>query len=64
MFTTKSTKKQEVVKDREKERNREGGALKMPLTKEFKETVMLRAKQDPDFRKELIVEENVSFVIS
>ena len=28
----------------------------MPLTREFKKTVMSRAKQDSDFRKELIVE--------
>jgi len=28
----------------------------MPLTREFKETVMLRAQQDPIFRQELIVE--------
>jgi hypothetical protein len=28
----------------------------MPLTREFKETVMARAKQDPDFRQSLIVE--------
>jgi hypothetical protein len=28
----------------------------MPLIREFKETVMLRAKQDPDFRQELIFE--------
>ena len=34
----------------------------MPLTKEFKETVMLRAKQDPDFRKELIVEATNAFL--
>ena len=34
----------------------------MPLTREFKETVMLRAKQDPDFRKELIVEATNAFL--
>jgi len=28
----------------------------MPLTREFKETIMLRVKQDPDFRQSLIVE--------
>jgi hypothetical protein len=28
----------------------------MPLTREFKETVMSRAKKDSDFRKELIIE--------
>jgi hypothetical protein len=31
----------------------------MPLTRKFKETVMLRAKQDPDFRRELINEFNL-----
>ena len=34
----------------------------MPLTREFKETVMLRAKQDPDFRQELIVEATNAFL--
>ena len=34
----------------------------MPLTKEFKETVMLRAKQDPNFRKELIVKATNTFL--
>jgi hypothetical protein len=28
----------------------------MPLTREFKETIMLRVKKDPDFRQSLIVE--------
>jgi hypothetical protein len=47
---------------RGKERNTERGALTMPLTREFKETVMRRAKQDPDFRKELIVEASNAFL--
>ena len=34
----------------------------MPLTREFKETVMLRAKQDPKFRQELIVEATNAFL--
>jgi hypothetical protein len=34
----------------------------MPLTREFKETVMLRAKKDPDFRQELIVEATNAFL--
>ena len=34
----------------------------MPLTREFKETVMLRAKQDADFRQELIVEAANAFL--
>jgi DNA-binding phage protein len=34
----------------------------MPLTREFKETVMLRAKQDPDFRQELLVEATNAFL--
>jgi hypothetical protein len=28
----------------------------MPLTREFKETIMQRVKQDPDFRQSLILE--------
>ena len=34
----------------------------MALTREFKETVMLRAKQDPAFRQELIVEATNAFL--
>lgn len=34
----------------------------MPLTREFKETVMQRAKKDPDFRQELIVEATNAFL--
>lgn len=34
----------------------------MPLTREFKETVMLRAQQDPAFRQELIVESTNAFL--
>jgi DNA-binding phage protein len=34
----------------------------MPLAREFKETVMLRAKEDPDFRQELIVEATNAFL--
>jgi hypothetical protein len=34
----------------------------MPLTREFKETVMLRAKKDSDFRQELIVEATNAFL--
>lgn len=34
----------------------------MALTREFKETVMQRAKQDPDFRQELIVEATNAFL--
>lgn len=34
----------------------------MPLTREFKETVMARAKQDPDFRQSLIVEATNAFL--
>jgi hypothetical protein len=34
----------------------------MPLTRKFRETVMLRAKQDPDFRQELIVEATNAFL--
>ena len=36
----------------------------MALTCEFKETVMLRAKQDPTFRQELIVEATNAFLDS
>jgi hypothetical protein len=45
-----------------KKRNIERRAFKMPLTRKFKETVMLRAKQDPDFRQELIVEATNAFL--
>lgn len=31
----------------------------MPLTRKFKETVMLGAKQDPDFRRKFINEFNM-----
>ena len=34
----------------------------MPLTREFKETVMLRVKQDPNFRQEMIVEATNAFL--
>jgi hypothetical protein len=34
----------------------------MPLTRDFKETVMLRAKQDPAFRQGLIVEATNAFL--
>ena len=34
----------------------------MALAREFKETVMLRAKQDPTFRQELIVEATNAFL--
>ena len=34
----------------------------MALTREFKDTVMLRAKQDPTFRQELIVEATNAFL--
>ena len=34
----------------------------MALTREFKEPVMLRAKQDPAFRQELIVEATNAFL--
>ena len=34
----------------------------MALTREFKDTVMLRAKQDPTFRQELIVEATNTFL--
>jgi len=34
----------------------------MPLNRKFKETVMLGAKQDPDFRQELIVEATNAFL--
>jgi hypothetical protein len=34
----------------------------MPLTREFKETVMLRVKQDPNLRQEMIVEATNAFL--
>ena len=34
----------------------------MPLTRDFKETVMARAKSDQDFRSELIVEATNAFL--
>jgi len=34
----------------------------MPLTRDFKETVMIRAKQDPVFRQSLIVEATNAFL--
>jgi DNA-binding phage protein len=34
----------------------------MPLTRDFRETVMARAKADPDFRSELIIEATNSFL--
>lgn len=34
----------------------------MPLTRKFKETVMRRAKQDPIFRQELIIEATNAFL--
>ena len=34
----------------------------MPLTREFKQTVMLRAQQEPVFRQELIVEATNAFL--
>jgi DNA-binding phage protein len=34
----------------------------MPLTREFKETIMLRAKKDPEFRQGLIVEATNAFL--
>ena len=34
----------------------------MPLTRKFKETVMQRAKQDPIFRQELIIEATNAFL--
>lgn len=34
----------------------------MALTRNFKETVQLRAKQDPEYRKELIIEATNAFL--
>ena len=34
----------------------------MPLTRTFKESVMQRAKRDPDFRQELIIEATNAFL--
>jgi len=34
----------------------------MALTREFKETVQLRVKQDPEYRKELLLEATNSFL--
>ena len=35
----------------------------MPLTRDFRETVMARVKSDPDFRSELIVEATNAFLM-
>jgi hypothetical protein len=43
-------------------RKNKKGIITMPLTRDFKETVMLRAKQDPAFRQGLIVEATNAFL--